>query len=212
MKFLPPERLPPTFVMHAAEVLGSTNSGLSGSEIARILRGYAMEYGAEILHGMYPFAAPNKRTALFENLQPFEAAQQHRIIRDLCHHLTGTNPESPEIRLILATQYRKYASDAGDSTASDTIIEETRHWLAGHSDALRANNDAIGKFRSNVFKRNILDDLRLFLELLLKAAFDNDRIIFVAPKLQHAVHPRWDKGGGPVVPRCVAKIETGSGR
>lgn len=104
--------------------------------------------------------------------------QQHRIIRELCDRLTGFRPEKPEIRrlkLTLATQYRKYDTDTGASRVNDALIEETRHWLDVCPEARKLYNDAIGKFRSNVFQRNVLDDLRLSLEILLKAMFANDR-------------------------------------
>jgi hypothetical protein len=172
------ERLPPTFIMHAAEVLGATSGGLSGSEIAKLLRGYSMQYGVDIQHGIYPFEAPNKRTALFENLQQFSAPQQYRIIRELCEHVTRSGPDSDVVRQLkvaLATRYSKYSNDATAAAANDDLIEETRHWLDMCPGSLSVYNEAIGKFRSRVFERNILDDLRLALELLLKAIFNNNR-------------------------------------
>jgi hypothetical protein len=172
------ERLPPTFIAHAADVLGDTSSGLTGSEIAKLCRGYAIDYGVDIPYGVAPLQAPNKRTALYENLQAFSAPQQHRIIRELCEHVTGFQPERSDIRqlkVLLATQYRKYDTDTGATTINETLIEETRHWLDACPEALNLYNEAIGKFRSSVFERNILDDLRLALELLLRATLHNSR-------------------------------------
>lgn len=81
------------FLAHAADVLGDTNTGLSGNNIAKVMRGYELELGVQVPHAHYPFDAPNKRTALLENLQPFSGAQQHRIIRELCDH--HSFPPSP---------------------------------------------------------------------------------------------------------------------
>jgi hypothetical protein len=178
MVFQVRERLPATLIAEAADILGATSGGLSGSEIAKLMRGYAMEYGVEIPYGVAPLQAPNKRTALYDNLQAFEASQQHRIIRELCAHVTGFRPEADDIRrlkIALATRYGKYDTDAGASTLNEGLIEETRHWLDVCPEALSIYNEAIGKFRSNVFERNVLDDLRLSLELLLKATFQNNR-------------------------------------
>jgi hypothetical protein len=51
------ERLPPTFITHAAEVLGATSGGLSGSEIARLLRGRRTRHdGAALINVLW--AAP----------------------------------------------------------------------------------------------------------------------------------------------------------
>ena len=63
----------------------------------------------------------------------------------------------------------------GAEGISDTLIEDTRYWLDGCPAALTLYNDAIGKFRANVFQRNLLDDLRLSLELLLRHVFQNQR-------------------------------------
>jgi hypothetical protein len=61
------EDLPVMFVAHAADVLADTHAGLTGARIARLMRGFAARYGREIPHGIYPFAALNRRTALHEN-------------------------------------------------------------------------------------------------------------------------------------------------
>jgi hypothetical protein len=172
------ERLPPTFIMHAAEVLGATSGGLNGSDIAKLLRGYSMQYGVDIPHGVYPLVAPNKRTALFENLQQFSAPQQHRIIREMCEHVTGLGPDRDDVRQLkvaLATRYSKYDSDAAAAAVNDALVKDTRHWLDLYPDSLSVYNEAIDKFRSRVFERNILDDLRLSLELLLEGIFNNNR-------------------------------------
>jgi hypothetical protein len=92
------ERLPPTFIAHAADVLGATTGGLSGSQIVSLMRAYAMEYGVEIPYGVSMVGAPNKRTALLENLLEFGAVQQHRIIRELCDRVGGFRPESTAVR------------------------------------------------------------------------------------------------------------------
>jgi hypothetical protein len=172
------DRLPETFLAHAADVLGDTNSGLTGSEIAKAGRTYGSEYGVNVPYPSYPNEAPNKRTALFENLKVFSGVQQHRILRELCKHRSFGFKESPErreIRIRLATTYAKFDGDAGIGKVNEVLVEETRHWLHGYPDALTVYNEAIGKFRSKLFERNVLDDLRLALELLLKAVLDNGK-------------------------------------
>lgn len=170
-------QLPTTFIANAADTLGDTHKGLSGSDIAKLMRGYAGEYGCQIPHPIYPYDAANKRTALYENLQAFSATQQHRILRELCDYkvIGQISPERRSIKIALATTYRDYNIDVGINVVNETLIEETRHWLDVSPEALGLYNDAIGKYRAGVFERNVVDDMRLSLELLLKQLFGNDR-------------------------------------
>jgi hypothetical protein len=172
------KQLPAMFLAHAADVLGDTNSGLSGSNIARLLRGFGMELGVQVPHSIYPFDAPNKRTALLDNLVPFSASQQYRIIRELCDHPSFPpipNPERQKIKIQLATTYAGFAAPSTVGTISEDLIEKTRHWLEDCSAARDVYVSALDKYAAGVFTRNLLDDLRLALELLLKRTFDNDK-------------------------------------
>ena len=169
--------LPTPFVAHAAEVLGDTTAGLTGVQIVRLMRGYAAEYGKEIPHAVSPNDAPNKRTALYENLLPFSGPQKHRILRELCDYsgFTTMSPERQQIKIALATTYKGFNSETNASTVNEALIQETRHWLDVCPPALTIYNGAIGKYRSGLFQRNVLDDLRLVLETLLKAILENER-------------------------------------
>jgi len=169
--------LPNSFVAHAAEVLGDTTAGLTGAQIVRLMRGYAAEYGKAIPHITSPNDAPNKRTALYENLIPFNGPQKHRILRELCDFsgFTKMSPERQQIKIALATTYKQFDSETGASTVNEALIQETRHWLDVCPPALSIYNDAIGKYRSGVFQRNVLDDLRLAFETLLKTILGNER-------------------------------------
>ena len=82
--------VPAVFVTHAADILGDTSTGLSGPQIEKLTAAYAVDWNVTIPHATYPFTKPgiNKRTALAENLLPFNSAQRYRIIRDLCDHPT----------------------------------------------------------------------------------------------------------------------------
>lgn len=56
-----------------------------------------------------------------------------------------------------------------------SLIEQTRHWLETFPDALQLFNAALQKQENGVFLRNLLDDLRLALEKLLQAIFNNGK-------------------------------------
>jgi hypothetical protein len=55
------------------------------------------------------------------------------------------------------------------------IINQTRHWLHDYPKALKLYNQAIENYKFKAFERNILDDLRLSLELFLKQVFRSEK-------------------------------------
>lgn len=172
------EKIPAKFISYAADILGDTSEGLSGSHIVQSTAGYAVEYEVNIPHPTYPFQAPNKRTALHENLMAFSGPQQYQIIKELCEHHSLPSPPSNErkqLKIRLLTRYAHLSTESESSEINETLIEETRHWLAGYPEALALYNEALAKYEGQVFHRNLLDDLRLSLEKLLRAVFSNDK-------------------------------------
>ncbi len=172
------DKIPATFVRYAADILADTNSGLSGNDIVRETASYAVEYDVALPHPAYPFDAANKRTAIYDNLMAFSAKQQYRIIKELCGHRSfgfKKSPQREELKIRLATRYPQFAGGAPATDINETLIEETRHWLDDCPAALASYNSALQKYEAGVFHRNLIDDLRLALELLLKEIFDNSR-------------------------------------
>lgn len=184
--------IPPNFVQYAAGILADTSSGLSGSNIIKATAGYAIEFNVKIPHAAYPNEAPNKRTALYDNLMAFSPPQQYRIIKELCNHpffIGREKPELKELKVRLFTRYNHLAQNDAASKINETLIEETRHCLDGRPQALSLFNAALEKFGHGVFNRNLLDDLRLALERLLCGVFENDKslenqIEFVGPYIK----------------------------
>jgi len=161
----------PTFLNHAADVLADTNKGLSGSRIASHCSAYAVEYGVDIPHSSYPFSRdlPNKRTALKENLRSFSPEQQFRIIKELCElEEFKDNKEARDLKIKLVTRYGHLNSGNQSSEVNEVLIEETRHWLSECPESLKLYENALSKYEMKLFQRNLLDDLRLSLEILLK--------------------------------------------
>lgn len=172
------EKIPSHFVQYAADILGDTNGGLSGPNIVKATAAYAIKYDVNIPHPSYPFESPNKRTALYENLMAFSGSQQYQLIKELCEHHSFTSEpskERKELKVRLVTRYAHLAPESESSEINETLIEETRHWLDGYPEALQLYNGALTKYESQVFHRNLLDDLRLALEKLLRAIFVNDK-------------------------------------
>lgn len=168
--------IPATFVQYAADVLADTAKGLSGPTIVRTTAAYAVEYDVNLPHPTYPFGAFNKRTALYENLMAFSPKQQYRIIKELCDH--SSFPPKPsaarrELKIRLVTRYSHLDPKDTRSEVNETLVEETKHWLDGFPDALSLYSQALEKYEHGAFQRNLLDDLRLSLEKLLREIFHN---------------------------------------
>ncbi len=176
MSLFDPNSIPSAFITHAANVLGDTSGGLNGPEIVRYTTGYAVDFDVDIPHAEYPFDAPNKRTALKDNLSAFTPQQQYKIIKVLCSldRFIGNN-NVKDLKIKLISRYGQFDSDDAASEINESLIEETKHWLESYPESLTLYQEALTKFENGVFTRNLLDELRLSLELLLKAVLNNDR-------------------------------------
>jgi len=172
------QNLSALFVNHAADILAETNSGLSGNEIVRALSAYAIDFNVDIPHPAYPFQAPNKRTALSENLMAFSEEQRYRIIRDLCDHPSTklrNVAAGQKLALTLMTRYGHLDTEGLGAEVNEELIEQTRHWLGTFPEVLGLFNQALGKYSSKSFVRNLLDDLRLSLEKLVQLLIGNSK-------------------------------------
>lgn len=83
------DKLPGSFITYASEVLGDTQSGLTGTQIVKYSNSYAVDFGVDIPisttdWGEFGKLVPNKRTALQRNLAVFNGQQQFAIIKELC--------------------------------------------------------------------------------------------------------------------------------
>lgn len=170
--------IPATFINHASEVLGATGPGLSGSKIADHLSAYAIDFNVNIPYPEYPFPAelPNKRTALRENLKVFSPQQQFKIIKELCEldHFKE-NTDAKDLKIKLVSRYGNLNAGNNGNEVNEALIEETKHWLQNYPDSLKLYQDALAKFDNQIFQRNLLDDLRLSLEILLKNILGNNK-------------------------------------
>jgi len=201
------ETINPMFISHAADILGDTSTGLSGSNIIAATTAYAVEHGVSIPHNQYPFEAANKRTALRENLQAFPPALQFEIIRALCEHpqVAERSPEAVrKLKIQLLTRYGHLSPAPIGTEISENLVEETRHWLDSFPDARALYDQALEKYRAKVFERNVLDDLRLGLEVLLRAILSNEK------SLENQISPLGDyvkgKGGSPEFGNMFVKL------
>jgi hypothetical protein len=170
--------IPIPFLGYAADILGETNRGLTGSEIVKAFNAYAVEYGVQTRHAQLPFDASNKRVAILENLQAFPSPLQYKIINELIEHRTFAFKKYDELKTLkqkLVSQFSHLAPKDEFSKLNESLTEETRHWLDRFPLALDLYLQALQKYKLGTYSRNLLDDLRLSLELLLNDVFKNNK-------------------------------------
>ncbi|MFC1608236.1 hypothetical protein ACFL47_09715, partial [Candidatus Latescibacterota bacterium] len=170
-----PNKIPSSFLTQAANVLGETNSGLSGSDITRYCTDYAYDFDVDIPYSINS-GYPNKRTALRENLSQFSPQQQYKIIKEFCElERFNNNIYVRDLKIKLESRYSHFAEIDSESEINESLIEETRHWLQEYPRSLTQYQDALAKYQDRIFQRNMLDDLRLSFEFLLKDTFKNNK-------------------------------------
>ena len=166
-------KLDDSFITYASDVLADTDSGLSGTKIVEYCNSYAITFNKIIMHGSYPFDAPNKRTALRDNIKAFDAAEQFLIIKELCElPMFENNSKVKNLKLKL---YQRYGNLATEKISDTELVQTTKHWLEGHPDSLKQYESALSKFEGGIFERNTLDDMRLSFELLVKDLLGNGK-------------------------------------
>lgn len=167
-----------TFISHASDTLADTNTGLTGSQIVKYCNSYAIDFNVQIPitssdFGKFGSKVPNKRTALYKNLQAFSDVQQFTIIKEVCDlEFFNNNDSVQKLKVLL---YTRYGNLAEEKLASTELIVKTKHWLSNYSEALELYNSALAKYEGGIFERNTLDDMRLSFELLVKGILKNGK-------------------------------------
>lgn len=165
-----------TFITYASNILGETQNGLSGSKIAEYSTAYAIKFNVEIPYSTYPLpkTLPNKRTALIKNLMVFNQKQRFFIIKELCDlPYFEDNEEVKALKTKLLSKYGKLYTDILISEIE--LVQETIHWLSQYPRSLKVYNEALVKYHNRIYERNVLDDMRLAFELLLKELLENGK-------------------------------------
>ena len=140
------DRISPTFLQYATDILADTVSGLSGPQIIKVMIGYAVEYGINLPHNSYPFGAPNKRSALYDNLLAFQPEQQYRIIKELCDHGSlgaQSRQQRRALKIRLMNEYHELDTATSAPALNEGLVEETKHWLSAYPEALKLYDEAL---------------------------------------------------------------------
>lgn len=171
-----------TFLSYATSILGKTSGGLTGTEIANQSVKFSMQFDTPIEFSEPRFHLEEgqlvtKRNALKMNLECFTNIEQFFIIRELCRlkRFNG-NEEVKKLQITLLQRFSELdVIKTEDEILDYEIINRTKHWLEDFSKASKCYNEAIEIYQLKTFDRNLLDNLRLALELLLKEIFQNKK-------------------------------------
>ena len=163
-----------SLLQYACEIIADSNDGLSGSQIIKYSNSFAVEYGVQI-----PFSnltqlrtAVNKRSILFSNLKSFNSKQQTEILKFLCNLEYKKQVPILELKKKLSLRL----GDAfGENVTTTELVKETRKELSKYPSALKVYEESLSKYKEGKYVRNILDDMRLSLELLLKSVLNNEK-------------------------------------
>lgn len=162
------------FLTVASDILADTQNGLTASEIGKYFSAKSLDYNVDIPHYKSPFVeVANKRTAFLENLQKFNSDQQFEILNELIEKLYHLDSVK-NLKNKLYSQYPDYVTQDLRILKSD-LVKETQHWLQPFKKAFELYNSALSKFEKAAYQRNLIDDMRLGLELLLKELLQNDK-------------------------------------
>jgi hypothetical protein len=171
--------LPVTFVRYAADILGETQHGLTGTKIIESTTAYAVQFGINVPHTRMSISS-QKRSVLYDNLLAFTASQRYQIIKELCDHPSlgeGGAGQRKKLKILLISKYNHLDPAPEASDLNQGLIDETRHWLSGFPESLLIYNEALAKYSHGAFSRNVLDDMRLGLEKLLHSLFENHKTL-----------------------------------
>lgn len=167
-----------SFLTQASDLFAATENGLTWSQIVKFFRSKSVDYNVDIPYSTDVFPTgevPNKRTAFLKNLEKFPNELQFEIILELSNRGNfAQNPEIVKLRNQLITRY-SHLNKNSDHKLNNELIEETQHWLSSFSKSLNLYNSALEKYKAKIYSRNLLDDLRLSLELLLNELLNNDK-------------------------------------
>lgn len=162
-----------SFITYAGNILGETSTGLSGMKIIEYCNSFAVDYNRSIPYSYYPNDAPNKRTTLIENLKRFSDEEQFCILQYLCELPEFIDNEG--VRKLKSLLYQRYGHLSKTRINDTELVQSTRHWLSKHTASLEQYQNALSKFETGSFTRNVLDDMRLSFELLCKDLLANDK-------------------------------------
>ena len=166
------------FLKSACEWFGDTNDGLSGTQVIKFCSEYSFKYGITLAYESMDTLitkGKNKKTVLLENIKRFNSKQQFEMILALCLlDRFRDHGRTKEIHSRLIQRYSSHAPDPSE-LLDILVITETKQLLDDYPEVKRHYESALIKYQTQIFERNLVDDLRFSFEQLLKEILSNDR-------------------------------------
>ena len=123
------QKIDDVFIGHACDILGDTETGLTGSEIVKYCNRFAIDFNVNIPitdsnFGRFGSKVPNKRTALYRNLIEFNASQQLEIINYLCElPKFNNNKNVGDLKIKLCERYKKFPPENMQANVKNSISD-----------------------------------------------------------------------------------------
>lgn len=166
------------FLTIACDWFGDTDNGLKGSQIVKFCSEYGFRYGIQLAYDsmdLHTTKGKNKRTVLLENIRRFDGKHQFEMIHALCRlDEFRDNERTLEIRSRLIERYSMFAPDPSELLDA-SIVTKTKHLLDDYPQVKNHYESALIKYQTQIFERNVVDDMRFSFEQLLKEILSNDR-------------------------------------
>jgi hypothetical protein len=165
-----------SFLIYASNILAETDDGISGGRLVSYFNTKSVQYAVDIPHTKVPFEDRiTKRIAFLQNIEKFSADQQFQIIDELIDHPWVKQTE--KVKELKQKLYQQYGQSANKSISQTELVQVTKHWLEKYPSSYKQYISALKKYDDKVYERNILDDLRVALELLLKDVLSNSKAL-----------------------------------
>ena len=127
----------------------------------------------------------NVKFQVIEKLNPKEQKLIIESIKELIEHeyISYENGDTGIECLRLTDKGYNYIYDDNgfleccleNSLAKEVTIKETQHWLDAYPEVKTIFDKALAKYEKHEYQRNVLDDMRLALETLLKKVLRNEK-------------------------------------
>ncbi|QEG43548.1 hypothetical protein UC8_55990 [Roseimaritima ulvae] len=166
---IPMRNIPPSFLSHATSILGDTEEGLTGPKIVKLCNAWASKHDIDTPHASYPFDAPNKRTALFENVAAFPDSIWYAMLLDLCESIDNPSDEVEQLRRTIEERF----GNSNPTTPAARVVPD-----ASSSTTAATPSKASGRFspKNHVFLSYCRDNLAQVSELRDKLVADGERV------------------------------------
>ena len=167
-------KLEKNYIQSICDVVASEKSPLTTRMVLKISNSFSVKYNVPIPYEDLKDTQQkrsNKRTYLFENIMKFNPQQQREILEYIMNLECLSSSETVQNKR--AEYYERFGFLKHESLNQDS--DELSKKLSKYPAAFKQYKSALEGIKKHENLRHIADDLRLCLELFLRAVFNNDK-------------------------------------